>query len=82
MFCFPGGVTSGSDYSSNRNSLKLEDELLCTRQFCGRARVHTEYVPSPYDTESLKLKVNKYGKQMENYYITILSLIFVDLSYD
>uniref|UniRef100_A0A3B4GE56 SAM domain, SH3 domain and nuclear localisation signals 1b n=1 Tax=Pundamilia nyererei TaxID=303518 RepID=A0A3B4GE56_9CICH len=51
------GVTSGSDYSSNRNSLKLEDDLLCTRQFCGRARVHTEYVPSPYDTESLKLKV-------------------------
>ncbi|XP_030602783.1 SAM domain-containing protein SAMSN-1b [Archocentrus centrarchus] len=51
------GVTSGSDCSSNRNSLRLEDDLLCTRQFCGRARVHTEYVPSPYDTESLKLTV-------------------------
>ncbi|XP_069366298.1 SAM domain-containing protein SAMSN-1b isoform X2 [Paralichthys olivaceus] len=51
------GVTSGSDCSSNRCSLRLEDDLLCTRQFCGRARVHTDHVPSPYDTESLKLKV-------------------------
>ncbi|XP_041808637.1 SAM domain-containing protein SAMSN-1b [Chelmon rostratus] len=51
------GVTSGSDCSSNRDSLRLEDDLLCTRQFCGRARVHTDFVPSPYDTESLKLKV-------------------------
>lgn len=51
------GVTSGSDCSSNRDSLRLDDDLLYTRQFCGRARVHTEYVPSPYDTESLKLKV-------------------------
>ncbi|XP_022601826.1 SAM domain-containing protein SAMSN-1-like [Seriola dumerili] len=51
------GVTSGSDCSSNRGSLRLEDDLLYSRQFCGRARVHTAYVPSPYDTESLKLKV-------------------------
>ncbi|XP_041864707.1 SAM domain-containing protein SAMSN-1b [Melanotaenia boesemani] len=51
------GVTSGSDYFSNRGSLRLDDDLLLTRQFCGRARVHTEYVPSPYDTESLRLKV-------------------------
>ncbi|XP_040007038.1 SAM domain-containing protein SAMSN-1b [Xiphias gladius] len=51
------GVTSGSDSSSNRGSLRLEDDLLYTRQFCGRARVHTDYVPSPYDTESLKLQV-------------------------
>uniref|UniRef100_A0A665WF20 SAM domain, SH3 domain and nuclear localisation signals 1b n=1 Tax=Echeneis naucrates TaxID=173247 RepID=A0A665WF20_ECHNA len=51
------GVTSGSDCSSNRGSLRLEDDLLYSRQFCGRARVHTDYVPSPYDTESLKLKV-------------------------
>uniref|UniRef100_A0A3B4VA01 SAM domain, SH3 domain and nuclear localisation signals 1b n=1 Tax=Seriola dumerili TaxID=41447 RepID=A0A3B4VA01_SERDU len=47
----------GSDCSSNRGSLRLEDDLLYSRQFCGRARVHTAYVPSPYDTESLKLKV-------------------------
>nr|XP_057942965.1 SAM domain-containing protein SAMSN-1b isoform X2 [Doryrhamphus excisus] len=51
------GVTSGSFCSSNRDSLRLEDEVLSTRQFCGRARVHTEFVPSPYDTESLQLKV-------------------------
>uniref|UniRef100_A0A8C5EDU9 SAM domain-containing protein SAMSN-1-like n=1 Tax=Gouania willdenowi TaxID=441366 RepID=A0A8C5EDU9_GOUWI len=51
------GVTSESDCSSNRNSLRLEVDLLSTKHFCGRARVHTEYVPSPYDTESLTLKV-------------------------
>ncbi|XP_054611581.1 SAM domain-containing protein SAMSN-1b isoform X2 [Dunckerocampus dactyliophorus] len=51
------GITSGSYCSSNRDSLRLEDDVLSTRQFCGRARVHTEFVPSPYDTESLKLKV-------------------------
>ncbi|XP_029925461.1 SAM domain-containing protein SAMSN-1b isoform X2 [Myripristis murdjan] len=51
------GVTSGSDCSSNRGSLRLEEDLPYTRQFCGRARVHTDFVPSPYDTESLKLKV-------------------------
>uniref|UniRef100_A0A3Q2YUQ0 SAM domain, SH3 domain and nuclear localisation signals 1b n=1 Tax=Hippocampus comes TaxID=109280 RepID=A0A3Q2YUQ0_HIPCM len=49
------GVTS--DCSSNRDSLRLEDESFCPRLFCGRARVHTEFMPSPYDTESLKLKV-------------------------
>ncbi|XP_061558112.1 uncharacterized protein LOC133415764 isoform X4 [Phycodurus eques] len=49
------GVTS--DCSSNRGSLRLEDDVFCTRHFCGRARVHTEFMPSPYDTESLKLKV-------------------------
>ncbi|XP_044079475.1 SAM domain-containing protein SAMSN-1b [Siniperca chuatsi] len=51
------GVTSGSGCSSNRDSLRLEEDLLYTKQFCGRARVHTDFVPSPYDTESLKLKV-------------------------
>ncbi|XP_067351013.1 SAM domain-containing protein SAMSN-1b [Channa argus] len=51
------GVTSGSYCYSNRGSLRLEDDLLYTRQFCGRARVHTDHVPSPYDTESLTLKV-------------------------
>uniref|UniRef100_A0A672GL69 SAM domain, SH3 domain and nuclear localisation signals 1b n=1 Tax=Salarias fasciatus TaxID=181472 RepID=A0A672GL69_SALFA len=51
------GVTSGSDCSSNRNSLRLDDDPPSAGHFCGRARVHTEYVPSPYDTESLKLKV-------------------------
>ncbi|XP_069021120.1 SAM domain-containing protein SAMSN-1-like [Embiotoca jacksoni] len=51
------GVTSGSGCSSNRDSLRMEDDQLCMRPSCGRARVHTDYVPSPYDTESLKLKV-------------------------
>uniref|UniRef100_A0A4W6E3M8 SAM domain, SH3 domain and nuclear localisation signals 1b n=1 Tax=Lates calcarifer TaxID=8187 RepID=A0A4W6E3M8_LATCA len=49
--------TYGSTCSSNRGSLRLEEDLSYTRQFCDRARVHTDYVPSPYDTESLKLKV-------------------------
>ncbi|XP_051535648.1 SAM domain-containing protein SAMSN-1-like isoform X2 [Myxocyprinus asiaticus] len=51
------GVASNSDGSSNRDSLKLEEEVPYTGQFCGRARVHTDFVPSPYDTDSLKLKV-------------------------
>lgn len=51
------GVASTSDVSSNRDSLKLEEEVTYTGQFCGRARVHTDFVPSPYDTDSLKLKV-------------------------
>ncbi len=76
--CSPGGVTSGSDCSSNRDSLRLEDDLLYARQFCGRARVHTDFVPSPYDTESLKLKVNKSGKWKWNkltlYYCNCITL--------
>ncbi|KAK2880918.1 hypothetical protein Q8A67_018186 [Cirrhinus molitorella] len=51
------GVASNSDVSSNRDSLKLEEEVPYTGQFCGRAKVHTDFVPSPYDTDSLKLKV-------------------------
>ncbi|KAJ0062212.1 hypothetical protein NL108_017966 [Boleophthalmus pectinirostris] len=51
------GVTSGSNCSSNRASLRLDDELSSPKTFCGRARVHTEFEPSPYDTESLKLQV-------------------------
>ncbi|KTF71636.1 hypothetical protein cypCar_00042405 [Cyprinus carpio] len=48
---------SSSNVSSNRDSLKLEEEVPYTGQFCGRAKVHTDFVPSPYDTDSLKLKV-------------------------
>lgn len=51
------GVTSGSDGSSARDSLRLEEDVPYTGQFCGRARVHTDFVPSPYDSDSLKLKV-------------------------
>lgn len=59
-FAFPdasGGVTSGSEGCSNRDSLRLEEDVPYTGQFCGRAKVHTDFVPSPYDAESLKLKV-------------------------
>ncbi|MBN3300133.1 SAMN1 protein, partial [Amia calva] len=51
------GITSGSDGSSNRDSLRLEEEIPYTGPFCGRARVHTDFIPSPYDTDSLKLKI-------------------------
>uniref|UniRef100_A0A3B3HXP5 SAM and SH3 domain containing 1b n=1 Tax=Oryzias latipes TaxID=8090 RepID=A0A3B3HXP5_ORYLA len=52
------GTTDSS--SSNRESVKSEDgeeeELPYQGPFCGRARVHTDFTPSPYDTDSLKLK--------------------------
>lgn len=48
--------------ASNRESVKSEDgddeEPPYRGPFCGRARVHTDFTPSPYDTDSLKLKVN------------------------
>ncbi|XP_045930897.1 SAM domain-containing protein SAMSN-1a isoform X1 [Micropterus dolomieu] len=52
-----GGVTSESNGSGQRDSLRLEEDGSYQGQFCGRARVHTDFVPSPYDTDSLKLKV-------------------------
>ncbi|XP_042343241.1 SAM domain-containing protein SAMSN-1a isoform X1 [Plectropomus leopardus] len=52
-----GGVTSESNGSGKRDSLRLEEDGSYQGQFCGRARVHTDFVPSPYDTDSLKLKV-------------------------
>ncbi|MEQ2233161.1 hypothetical protein ILYODFUR_019107 [Ilyodon furcidens] len=51
------GITSESNSSGQRDSLKLEEDVSYQGQFCGRARVHTDFVPSPYDTDSLKLKV-------------------------
>ncbi|XP_004543965.2 SAM domain-containing protein SAMSN-1a isoform X1 [Maylandia zebra] len=51
------GVTSESNGSGQRDSLRLEEDGSYHGQFCGRARVHTDFVPSPYDTDSLKLKV-------------------------
>ncbi|PWA29608.1 hypothetical protein CCH79_00007927, partial [Gambusia affinis] len=59
------GTTDSSN--SNRESVKSEegeeDELPYRGPFCGRALVHTDFIPSPYDTDSLKLKVrcNKCG---------------------
>lgn len=49
--------------ASNRESVKSEDgddeEPPYRGPFCGRARVHTDFTPSPYDTDSLKLKVKR-----------------------
>ncbi|XP_039621993.1 SAM and SH3 domain-containing protein 3 [Polypterus senegalus] len=42
---------------SNRDSMRLEDSTPpYTGPFCGRARVHTDFTPSPYDNDSLKLR--------------------------
>nr|XP_020455924.1 SAM domain-containing protein SAMSN-1 isoform X1 [Monopterus albus] len=51
-----GGVTIESNVSSQRDSLRLEEDGSYQGPFCGRARAHTDFVPSPYDTDSLKLK--------------------------
>ncbi|XP_030332044.1 SAM domain-containing protein SAMSN-1 isoform X2 [Strigops habroptila] len=50
------GVTSCSDVTSNRDSLRFDDEVPYSGPFCGRAKVHTDFTPSPYDTDSLKIK--------------------------
>ncbi|XP_018420646.1 PREDICTED: SAM domain-containing protein SAMSN-1 [Nanorana parkeri] len=50
------GVTSCSDGTSNRDSFRFDDDVPYTGPFCGRARVHTDFTPSPYDTDSLKIK--------------------------
>ncbi|XP_052596972.1 SAM domain-containing protein SAMSN-1 isoform X1 [Peromyscus californicus insignis] len=50
------GVTSCSDGTSNRDSFRLDDDSPYSGPFCGRARVHTDFTPSPYDTDSLKIK--------------------------
>ncbi|XP_056139414.1 SAM domain-containing protein SAMSN-1a [Lampris incognitus] len=51
------GVIGEYNGSSQRDSLRLEEDGSYNGKFCGRARVHTDFVPSPYDTDSLKLKV-------------------------
>ncbi|XP_027753672.1 SAM and SH3 domain-containing protein 3 isoform X1 [Empidonax traillii] len=53
-------MSSGSDIpspSGPRDSLQLEESVPAyTGPFCGRARVHTDFTPSPYDKDSLKLR--------------------------
>ncbi|KAM6253420.1 SAM and SH3 domain-containing protein 3 isoform 2-T2 [Porphyrio hochstetteri] len=54
-------LSSGSEASSsggsNQDSLRLEESgPAYTGPFCGRARVHTDFTPSPYDKDSLKLR--------------------------
>ncbi|XP_057208031.1 SAM and SH3 domain-containing protein 1a isoform X3 [Triplophysa rosa] len=56
-----GQTVSTTDSSaSNRESVRSEDgddeEPPYRGPFCGRARVHTDFTPSPYDSDSLKLK--------------------------
>ncbi|XP_067897386.1 SAM domain-containing protein SAMSN-1-like isoform X2 [Heterodontus francisci] len=50
------GIASSSDATSNRDSFRMDEEVSYTGPFCGRAKVHTDFTPSPYDTDSLKLK--------------------------
>ncbi|NXO41374.1 SASH3 protein, partial [Locustella ochotensis] len=53
-------MSSGSDIPSPgdpRDSQQLEEIVpVYTGPFCGRARVHTDFTPSPYDKDSLKLQ--------------------------
>ncbi|XP_068596517.1 SAM and SH3 domain-containing protein 3 [Brachionichthys hirsutus] len=42
---------------SQRDSMRLEENAVSYNgPFCGRALVHTDFTPSPYDIESLKLQ--------------------------
>lgn len=50
------GITNSSDGTNNRDSFRLDDDSPYSGPFCGRARVHTDFTPSPYDTDSLKIK--------------------------
>ncbi|NWX59773.1 SASH3 protein, partial [Promerops cafer] len=53
-------TSSGSDTASPGDpgdSQQLEETIPAyTGPFCGRARVHTDFTPSPYDKDSLKLR--------------------------
>ncbi|NXL64522.1 SASH3 protein, partial [Chordeiles acutipennis] len=50
-------VSSPGPGSSNQDNLRLEENSpTYTGPFCGRARVHTDFTPSPYDKDSLKLR--------------------------
>nr|XP_023700874.1 SAM domain-containing protein SAMSN-1-like isoform X1 [Paramormyrops kingsleyae] len=57
LSCNSSSSSGVGSRSKNRHSLWLDVELPYTGPFCGRARVHTDFVPSPYDTDSLRLKV-------------------------
>ncbi|KAG9335515.1 hypothetical protein JZ751_004541 [Albula glossodonta] len=41
---------------SQRDSMRLDDVTPYDGPFCGRARVHTDFTPSPYELDSLKLQ--------------------------
>ncbi|NXP07147.1 SASH3 protein, partial [Thinocorus orbignyianus] len=51
----PGGTPHPA--AGGGDSLRLEESAPAyTGPFCGRARVHTDFTPSPYDRDSLKLR--------------------------
>ncbi|XP_054852489.1 SAM and SH3 domain-containing protein 3 isoform X2 [Eublepharis macularius] len=55
---------SGSDlfdpklmgHSSGRKKMEEDSPVPYNGPFCGKARVHTDFIPSPYDKDSLKLQ--------------------------
>lgn len=52
---------------SQRDSMRLEENVY-NGPFCGRALVHTDFTPSPYDVESLKLQVSpSWGVNLPRY---------------
>ncbi|NXJ14519.1 SASH3 protein, partial [Odontophorus gujanensis] len=55
--CPPAGSEGLSPGPAGQDSPRLEDSSPAyTGPFCGRARVHTDFTPSPYDKDSLKLR--------------------------
>ncbi|KAG8552973.1 hypothetical protein GDO81_003194 [Engystomops pustulosus] len=51
-------TSGGSEMYSNRDSVNMENPAPpYTGPFCGRAKVHTDFTPSPYEKDSLKLRV-------------------------
>lgn len=55
-FCY---LYTGGDRQSLDSGFSQRDSMESTYNgpFCGRARVHTDFTPSPYDIDSLKLQV-------------------------
>lgn len=55
-------LSAGTDIPSPSDpgdSRRMEETVPAyTGPFCGRARVHTDFTPSPYDKDSLKLRVS------------------------
>ncbi|XP_005143631.2 SAM and SH3 domain-containing protein 3 isoform X2 [Melopsittacus undulatus] len=50
------GHSTGSEGSGPRSQQQESPGTAYTGPFCGRARVHTDFTPSPYDRDSLKLQ--------------------------
>lgn len=59
VFACSGCVTIESNVSCRQATQSLGEYDSYQGGFCGRARVHTDFDPSPYDTDSLKLKVTR-----------------------